>query len=300
MHIKEAAQAVGCTCRAIKFYEEKGLLSPVARQANGYRDYTQEDLRRLHEIQAYRKLGIGVEDIRRLLGCEDSALLQSILEKKRNDLREREQELRALEDFLSTRDAQTLDEAIDFDTLAQAIRAQLPGPFGRYLAAHFAPYLRVQIATQEQREAYAQVLAFWDDPGLRLPLLFRLSMLLTAEPDADQADRLAAQMDAQLKAILSPDDAAYARIREQTRIAVERRERLPFRLSPVELAKRQMMRQLKDCGYYDIFLPALERLSPPYGAYRDALRSLNDRLCRDLSLYYDADFHLRRKPAGPA
>ena len=48
MRIKEAAQAVGCTCRAIKFYEEKGLLPAVARQENGYRDYTQEDLRRLH------------------------------------------------------------------------------------------------------------------------------------------------------------------------------------------------------------------------------------------------------------
>ena len=300
MHIKEAAQAVGCTCRAIKFYEEKGLLSPVARQANGYRDYTQEDLRRLHEIQAYRKLGIGVEDIRRLLGGEDSALLQDILEKKRNELLERKQELRAFEDFLSTRDAQALDEAIDYDTLAQAIHAQLPGLFGRYLAAHFAPYLRVRITTQEQREAYAQVLAFWDDPGLRLPLLFRLSMLLTAVPDAGQADRLAAQMDAQLKAMLSPDESAYSRIREQTRIAVARRESLPFSLSPVELAKRQMMRRLKDCGYYDIFLPALERLSPPYRAYRDALRSLNDRLCRDLSLYYDADFHLRRKMTGPA
>lgn len=298
MRIKEAAQAVGCTCRAIKLYEEKGLLPAVARQANGYRDYTAEDVRRLHEIQAYRKLGVGLEDIRSLLDSTDDSLLRAILEKKRGELHEREQELRALEDFIAVRDAPALDEAIDFDTLAQAIRAQLPGPFGRYLAAHFAPYLRVRITTLEQREAYAQVLAFWDDPGLRLPLLFRLSMRLTATPDSAQAERMAAGMDEQIKAMLQPDEAAYARIREQTRIAVERRERLPFRLSPVELAKRRMMRQLKDCGYYDVFLPALERLSPPYRAYRSALRSLNDRLCRDLSLYYDSDFRLRRRKAG--
>lgn len=295
MRIKEAAQAVGCTCRAIKFYEEKGLLPAVARQENGYRDYTQEDLRRLHEIQAYRKLGIGVEDIRRLLSSDDDGLLQGILEKKRGELLDREQELRALENFLSTHDAQALDEAIDFDTLSQAIRAQLPGLFGRYLAAHFAPYLRVRITTQEQRKAYAQVLAFWDHPDVRLPLLLRLSLLLTAVPNDAQAERMATKMDAQIKAMLSPDESTYARIREQTRIAVERRERLPFRLSPIGLAKRQTMRRLKNCGYYDVFLPALERLSPPYRSYRDALRSLNDRLCRDLSLYYDADFHLRRK-----
>lgn len=300
MRIKEAAQAVGCTCRDIKFYEEKGLLPAVARQENGYRDYTQEDLRRLHEIQAYRKLGIGVEDIRGLLKGDDDGLLQSIVEKKRSELHDCEQELHALEDFLASRDAPALDGAIDFDTLAQAIHAQLPGLFGRYLAAHFVPYLRVRIATQEQREAYAQVLAFWDDPGLRLPLLLCLSMLLTAVPNDGQAERMATQMDAQLRAALHPDEAAYARIREQTHIAVKRRERLPFRLSPIELAKRQTMRRLKDCGYYDVFLPALERLSPPYRAYRDALRSLNDRLCRDLSLYYDTDFRLRTKPAKTA
>lgn len=297
MRIREAAQAVGCTCRAIKFYEEKGLLPAVARQENGYRDYTQEDLRRLHEIQAYRKLGISVEDVHRLLDGGDDALLHAILEKKRAELREQRQELAALEDFLRTRDAQALDEAIDFETLAQAIRAQLPGAFGRYLTAHFAPYLRGRITTAEQREAAAQVLAFWDVPGLRLPPLFRLSMYLAAPGDA-QAERMAAGMDAQLRAMLDPDEDAYARIREQTLLTVRRRESPLLRLSPFELAKRQTMRGLKDCGYYDIFLPALERLSPPYKAYRDALRSLNDRLCRDLSLYYDADFRLRRKTRG--
>lgn len=295
MQIKEAAQAVGCTCRAIKFYEEKGLLPAVARQKNGYRDYTQDDLRRLREIQAYRKLGIGVEDIHKLLGSGNDDLLHTILEKKREALSAQEKELAALEDFLQTRNAQALDEALDFDTLGQAIRTQLPGAFGRYLTAHFAPYLRVRITTREQREAYAQVLAFWDAPDLHLPLLFRMSMALCSAPDGAQAERMATQMDTQIQAMLDPDEAAYARIREQTLAAVRRRESLLLRLSPFELAKRRMMRGLKNCGYYDVFLPALERLSPPYKAYRDALRSLNDRLCRDLSLYYDADFRLKRK-----
>ena len=53
MRIAEAAKAVGCTQRAIKFYEEKGLLSPVARSENGYRDYTEEDVRLLHEIHPF-------------------------------------------------------------------------------------------------------------------------------------------------------------------------------------------------------------------------------------------------------
>ena len=53
-----------------------------------------------------------------------------------------------------------------------------------------------------------------------------------------------------------------------------------------------MMRALKDCGYYDVFIPELKRLSPTYRAYHDALSALNDRLCRDLGLHYDSDFNL--------
>ena len=63
MRIHEAAKAVGCTQRAIKLYEEKGLLPPISRSENGYRDYSEEDIRILHEIQAYRKLGISLSDM---------------------------------------------------------------------------------------------------------------------------------------------------------------------------------------------------------------------------------------------
>ena len=64
-----------------------------------------------------------------------------------------------------------------------------------------------------------------------------------------------------------------------------------------EVMKRRMMHQLQDCGYNDVFIPAMKRLSPAYRAYHDALDALNNRLCQDLGLYYDSDFNLRiRKP----
>lgn len=59
MMINEAARRADLTRRAIKFYEEKGLLKP-AKDANGYRNYTEEDLLRLKEICFYRKLGISI------------------------------------------------------------------------------------------------------------------------------------------------------------------------------------------------------------------------------------------------
>ena len=288
MRIAEAADAVGCTQRAIKFYEEKGLLTPVARSENGYRDYSAEDISRLHEIQAYRKLGIGLADIRRLLSGDAQTLLREILERKRAEADAQQQEIAALEAYLTRHNAQALDEAVDFDSIADAMRAQLPGFFGGYLVAHFAPYLRIRITTPEQQDAYRRILAFWDDPKLRLPLSFRVSMLLS---------RLVPQMpagamDAQIQAMLNPTEEAYARMREQTLRTVRMRKKPLVRYSPGEVMKRRMMRALKDCGYYDVFIPEMMRLSPAYRAYHEALFALNDRLCRDLGLHYDSDFNL--------
>ena len=55
------------------------------------------------------------------------------------------------------------------------------------------------------------------------------------------------------------------------------------------------MKRLQDCGYNDIFLPAMMELSQKYKEYREALMQINDRIYRDLNLYYDSDFQLRMK-----
>ena len=44
MTINDISKELGLTKRAIKFYEEKGLLS-VPKDENGYRNYSQEHIR---------------------------------------------------------------------------------------------------------------------------------------------------------------------------------------------------------------------------------------------------------------
>ena len=63
MLLNEIAKEVGMTKRAIKYYEEKGLLS-IKKDDNGYRNYTQEDVETLKKISIYRKLGISIDDIK--------------------------------------------------------------------------------------------------------------------------------------------------------------------------------------------------------------------------------------------
>ena len=41
MNISDVAKITGLTSKAIRFYEEKGLVTPPMRSENGYRTYTQ-------------------------------------------------------------------------------------------------------------------------------------------------------------------------------------------------------------------------------------------------------------------
>ena len=77
MKINEAEQLLGITKANIRFYEKEGLLNP-SRNENGYRDYSEADIRQLKQIVILRKLGIPVQQIGDIL---DGALpLQKALE----------------------------------------------------------------------------------------------------------------------------------------------------------------------------------------------------------------------------
>ena len=66
LKINEVEALVGITKKNIRFYEEKGLLSPRRNSENGYRDYGQEEVDALQRIKLMRKLGVPIEEIRRM------------------------------------------------------------------------------------------------------------------------------------------------------------------------------------------------------------------------------------------
>jgi putative AdoMet-dependent methyltransferase len=65
--INELAHRLGVTSRAIRFYEEKGLLPSGKREANGYRSFDEDDAWRLQTIVALREFGLPLETIEQLL-----------------------------------------------------------------------------------------------------------------------------------------------------------------------------------------------------------------------------------------
>ncbi|MED7947844.1 MerR family transcriptional regulator [Kitasatospora sp. NPDC058201] len=65
MRIGDAAAAAGTTPRALRFYEQRGLLPPPARTASGQRRYGPEEVARVRVIRELLALGLTVEDVAR-------------------------------------------------------------------------------------------------------------------------------------------------------------------------------------------------------------------------------------------
>jgi DNA-binding transcriptional MerR regulator len=56
------------TVRTLHHYDEIGLVQPSARTASGYRAYSAEDVERLREVLAYRRLGFALREVADLVG----------------------------------------------------------------------------------------------------------------------------------------------------------------------------------------------------------------------------------------
>ena len=66
MKINEVEALVGITKKNIRFYETEGLLAPHRNSENGYRDYGEAEVDALRRIKLLRKLGVPLEEIRRM------------------------------------------------------------------------------------------------------------------------------------------------------------------------------------------------------------------------------------------
>ncbi|MFT4296696.1 MAG: MerR family transcriptional regulator [Micropruina sp.] len=112
MLIGELARLTGVSPRALRHYEDQGLLVPV-RTTGGYRDYSDDDIVRVAQIRAMIAAGMGTSLIRRYLDCARSgdhgvslemcpdlrAELDSLAQRlsaRRAEIRQREQQLRRL------------------------------------------------------------------------------------------------------------------------------------------------------------------------------------------------------------
>ena len=73
MRIGELAKATGTTPRALRHYEQAGLITSV-RAYNGYREYDERAAVRVRNIRHLLGVGLTLDDVRCFLPCLDGDL----------------------------------------------------------------------------------------------------------------------------------------------------------------------------------------------------------------------------------
>ncbi len=105
MNIGAAAESSGLPPKTIRYYEDIKLLVP-SRSANGYRDYSNEDIHCLTFLARARKLGFSVEECRALLSLyldknRSSSEVKSLALKKIDAIDQKISELQSMRLMLS-------------------------------------------------------------------------------------------------------------------------------------------------------------------------------------------------------
>lgn len=89
MNIKEVEKITGISSQNIRFYEKEGLIKPLRDDNNGYRVYSEDDIKLLKLIKILRMLDMPVGEIKELLSGANLSLCldkqKELLEKKVSD-----------------------------------------------------------------------------------------------------------------------------------------------------------------------------------------------------------------------
>lgn len=106
MNIGEVSRASGLPAKTIRYYEDIGLMLP-ARSANGYREFSAQDVHKLVFLGRSRSLGFSIEECRTLLSLyEDraraSADVKAVATEHLERIAQKIEELEALKSTLQT------------------------------------------------------------------------------------------------------------------------------------------------------------------------------------------------------
>lgn len=128
----DAARVLGVSAKALRLYEERGLLTP-GRTPAGWRAYGPAEMQRAEEIAALRALGFSLAQVARVLSGDASGLEpalaahQSALEGRLRHLAAAIDRIRSLRADLASGATPAVSDLVD---LQPAIAFDLPWPWG--------------------------------------------------------------------------------------------------------------------------------------------------------------------------
>lgn len=114
--IGQLAQRVGVSTKAIRFYEQRGILPEPARTDSGYRWYSERDVDRLQFVLRAKAVGLSLPEIADIVEIRDSGRVpcvhvRQLLDRKFEEVSERIRTLERLQNELD--ELREVAESID-------------------------------------------------------------------------------------------------------------------------------------------------------------------------------------------
>ena len=288
MLINEVAKKCDVTKKAIQYYVSQGVIAPTVLE-NGYSDFSDEDVNIIKKVVLYRRLGLSVHEIKRVLQDQNDVkeiLYQRVLELEREKVKQGI--LRQLSEGVDIEDLSNDINRIDANTIIiRRLLDLFPSYYGKFISLNFARYLTGTIETEEQMEAFGDIIEFFDNvPDFDIPSdlqefmdeyldlysseegVEKITFIVQAKHDAMQ------DIDAFMKDNKEKIDE-YQRIKQTDE----------FKNSPAYRLMELMKEFCASSGYYEVFIPAMRRLSPNYNAYYEQMLVANEKFVKEYPEY---------------
>ncbi len=291
MLINEVCKTCALTKKAVEYYIAQGLVAPSV-QENGYRDFSDADIERLKKISVLRGLGISAAELQKILSVQQEmgdAALKAISDRKRMEIAVMQEKRQLLQELSRTQDWDLVQKKLRQLQNKQSVLARLqeafPGYYGNYICQHFAPYLNEPVETQAQQEAFETILDFLDRVHLELPAdLQAYYCEVTAEYD----DTIMETVDAKVKSAYGDMERFLVENREAIEAYMKYKASEAYQSSNAFRLEQELKQFISASGYYEVFLPAMCRLSKSYREYRKMMMNANQRFVQE-GLYGQAE-----------
>ncbi len=291
MFINEVCKTCALTKKAVEYYIAQGLVAPSV-QENGYRDFSDADIERLKKISVLRGLGISAAELQKILSVQHEmgdAALKAISDRKRMEIAVMQEKRQLLQELSRTQDWDLVQEKLRQLQNKQSVLARLqeafPGYYGNYICQHFAPYLNEPVETQEQQEAFETILDFLDRVHLELPADLQAYY---CEVTAAYDDTIMETVDAKVKSAYGDMERFLAENREAIEAYMKYKASEAYQSSNAFRLEQELKQFISASGYYEVFLPAMCRLSKSYREYRKMMMNATLRFVQE-GLYGQAE-----------
>ena len=120
MTIKEFSHLTGIKKENLRYYNSIGLLEPVSRGENGYRYYSRSQLSKAYLIVSLRKLGVGIDDIKKYINIRTPEEMFSLFKIQKENILEEINKLQSILDIIKLY-IESVEEALSYDNTIRIV-----------------------------------------------------------------------------------------------------------------------------------------------------------------------------------